>query len=62
MLLQLADALPSTGVKKLPAAARADVVRRMRRCGLAASLDHALRLLFSAQDAGLQVGLVPSPP
>ncbi len=29
-----------------------DVRRRMARCGLAASLDHTLRLTYSAQDAG----------
>ncbi len=34
----------------LSATARADVVRRLHRCGLAASLDHTLRLLFSAQE------------
>ncbi len=42
------------GFKKLPAAAQADVRRRMSRCGLAASLDHTLRLTYSAQDAGDQ--------
>ncbi len=30
----------------------ADVRRRMFRCGLAASMDHTLRLTYSAQDAG----------
>ncbi len=40
------------GLKTLSAAAQADVRRRLHRCGLAASLDHALRLAFSAQDSG----------
>ncbi len=42
----------AAGFKKLPAAAQAVVRRRMSRCGLAASLDHTLRLTYSAQDAG----------
>ncbi len=43
-------ALHTAGFKTLPAAAQDDTCRRMARCGLAASLDHTLRLLFSAQD------------
>ncbi len=38
------------GFDSLPAAAQTDVRRRLFRCGLAASLDHALRLTFSAQE------------
>ncbi len=41
----------AAGFKTLSAAAQDDVRRRMARCGLAASLDHALRLQFSAQDS-----------
>ncbi len=41
----------AAGFETLSAAAQADVRRRMARCGLAASLDHALRLQFSAQDS-----------
>ncbi len=43
-------ALPTAGFKTLPAAAQADTRRRMARCGLAASLDHTLRLTYSVQD------------
>ncbi len=35
------------GFKTLPPAAQADVRRRLFRCGLAASLDHTLRLAYS---------------
>ncbi len=42
------------GIGTLPAAAQADVRRRLFRCGLAASLDHTLRLLYSAHDNGPQ--------
>ncbi len=41
-----------TGFATLTAAAQADVRRRLYRCGLAASLDHTLRLLYSAQEGG----------
>ncbi len=41
------------GFETLSASAQADVRRRLFRCGLAASLDHTLRLLYSAQDSGL---------
>ncbi len=40
------------GYETLPPAAQADVRRRLHRCGLAASLDRALRMLYSAQDSG----------
>ncbi len=40
------------GFKALTAAAQADVRRRLFRCGLAASLDHTLRLQYSAKDSG----------
>ncbi len=40
------------GFKTLAPTAQADVRRRLHRCGLAASLDHTLRLTFSAQDSG----------
>ncbi len=39
------------GFDTLSASAQADVRRRLHRCGLAASLDHTLRLLYSAQDS-----------
>ncbi len=39
------------GYGTLTPAAQADVRRRMSRCGLAASLDHTLRLAYSAQDS-----------
>ncbi len=42
----------AAGFKTLTAAAQADVRRRLFRCGLAATLDHTLRLSYSAQDAG----------
>ncbi len=38
------------GTADLLPAARDDAARRLHRCGLAASLDHTLRLAFSAQD------------
>ncbi len=41
-----------TGCQCLPIAAQADVRRRLFRCGLAACLNHALRLLYSAHDSG----------
>ncbi len=40
------------GFGTLPPAALPDVRRRLFRCGLAASLDHTLRLVYSAQDGG----------
>ncbi len=43
-----------TGFKTLSAAAQADVRRRLFRCGLAASLDHTLRLHCSTQDSHQQ--------
>ncbi len=45
-------AFPS-GYRTLPAAAKTDVRRRLSRCGLAATLDHAMRLALSAQQDGL---------
>ncbi len=39
-----------TGFKTLSATAQDDVRRRLFHCGLAASLDHTLRLAYSAQD------------
>ncbi len=47
------------GARTLSAAAYGDVRRRLFRCGLAASLDHTLRLAYSAQDTG-QVDLASS--
>ncbi len=43
----------SPGYRTLPDAAQADVRRRLSRCGLAATLDHTLRLVHSAQQDGL---------
>ncbi len=43
------------GFSALTAAAKADVRRRLFRCGLAASLDHTLRLAYSAQDRNAEV-------
>ncbi len=40
------------GFKALPPVAQADVRRRLHRCGLAASLDRTLRLVYSAEDTG----------
>ncbi len=45
-------ALLPAGYETLPPAAQADVRRRLFRCGLAASLDRTLRMLYSAQDGG----------
>ncbi len=42
----------STGYHTLPAAAQADVHRRLSRCGLAATVDHALRLTLSTHQVG----------
>ncbi len=53
LFFRLAKQLDVAGFKTLPATAQADVLRWMARCGLAASLDHTLRLLFSAQDLRL---------
>ncbi len=39
------------GLHSLSAAAKDDTRRRMFHCGLAASLDHTLRLLYTAQDS-----------
>ncbi len=47
----------SAGFLTLPAAAQDDVRRRLFRSGLAASLDHTLRLLYSAADSN-QAGAV----
>ncbi len=44
----------ATGFKTLSATAQADVRRRLFRCGLAASLDHTLRLHCSTQDSHQQ--------
>ncbi len=46
----------SPGYLTLPAAAQADVRRRLSRCGLAATLDHAVRLALSTQQEGLTYG------
>ncbi len=54
---QTANTQPSAGFQALPAAAKDDVRRRLSRCGLAASLDHTLRLLYSAEDSN-QAGAV----
>ncbi len=51
---QLSFAMPSAGYATLSAAAQADLRRRLFRCGLAASLDHTLRLGYSAQDGNHQ--------
>ncbi len=41
------------GYHTLPAAAQADVRRRLSRCGLATTLDHTVRLALSTQQEGL---------
>ncbi len=43
-----------TGYATLSDAAQADVRRRLFRCGMAASLEHTLRLAYSAQDSSQQ--------
>ncbi len=44
---------PHAGYHTLSAATQADVRRRLSRCGLAATLDHAIRLALSTQQDGL---------
>ncbi len=53
MYVHMAIPLFPAGFKTLSLAAQADVRRRMARCGLAASADHTLRLVFSVQDGGI---------